>query len=232
MLPCYSKAIPAPASRKVRRGFVYPQSAYASAWYTGSMATHLLVDGENFKAKIKAAFRLAGIDRPAWHHYDFAGLFAHVLKGTEIDQTRFYFGKLRFDPDSAQKSNQLIEEQRLLKTHLEASGFEVVLAGQVRGQGEGRRKVFKEKGVDVRIAVDMVAGACDGRASELILASSDSDLQPAIREVTKRKVRCVYLGFELNPNKGLTYTTGQAILIRNAEVLQFGALPAEGRRAA
>lgn len=186
------------------------------------MATLLLVDGENFKAKIKAAYRLAGLERPAWHEYDFAGLFAHVLRGTTLAKARFYFGKLRFDPDSPQKSAQLIEEQRLLKTLLEANGFEVVLAGQVRGQGEGRRKVFKEKGVDVRIAVDMVAGACDGMASELILASSDSDLQPAIREVTKRGVRCVYLGFELNPNKGLTYTTGRAILIRNAEVLQFG----------
>ncbi|MDZ4113420.1 MAG: NYN domain-containing protein [Brevundimonas sp.] len=195
------------------------------------MATLLLVDGENFKAKIKTAFRLAGVDRPAWHEYDFAGLFAHVLKGTVITQTRFYFGKLRFDPDSAQKSNQLIQEQRLLKTHLEASGFEVVLAGQVRGQGEGRHKVFKEKGVDVRIAVDMIASACDGRASELTVASSDSDLQPAIHEVTKRGVRCVYLGFELNPNKGLTYTTGRAVLIRNAEVLQFGNT-ASDRRAA
>jgi uncharacterized LabA/DUF88 family protein len=194
------------------------------------MATLLLVDGENFKAKIRTAFRLAGVDRPAWHEYDFAGLFGHVLKGSVITQTRFYFGKLRFDPDSAQKSNQLIEEQRRLKTHLEASGFEVVLAGQVRGQGEGRHKVFKEKGVDVRIAVDMVAGACDGGASELIVASSDSDLQPAIHEVTKRGVRCVYLGFELNPNKGLTYTTGRAILIRNAEVLQFGR-STEGTRA-
>lgn len=185
------------------------------------MATLLLVDGENFKAKIKVVFQLAGIDRPAWHKYDFAGLFAHVLRGTTVNNTRFYFGKLRYDPDSPQKSAQLIEEQRVLKTHLEASGFEVVLEGQVRGQGEGRRKVFKEKGVDVRIAVDMVSGACDGQASELILASSDSDLQPAIREVTKRRVRCVYLGFELSPNKGLTYTTGRANLIRNAEVLHF-----------
>jgi len=130
----------------------------------------------------------------------------------------------------AMQQAQAREEQRRLKTHLEASGFEVVLAGQVRGQGEGRHKVFKEKGVDVRIAVDMVAGACDGGASELIVASSDSDLQPAIHEVTKRGVRCVYLGFELNPNKGLTYTTGRAILIRNAEVLQFGR-STEGTRA-
>jgi len=29
------------------------------------------------------------------------------------------------------------------------------------------------------------------------------------------------LGFEVNPNKGLTYTTNRTILIRNSEVLEF-----------
>jgi len=72
----------------------------------------------------------------------------------------------------------------LLKTHLEQQGFEVILSGRVRGQmeyGDSGKKVlvFKEKGVDVRIAVDMMATACDKKADTIILGSSDSDLQPA-----------------------------------------------------
>jgi len=120
----------------------------------------------------------------------------------------------------------LIEEQRLLKTHLEKQGFEVILSGRVRGQMEdgGRGKqalVFKEKGVDVKIAVDMVSLSCDKKVKEIILGSSDSDLQPAIKEAKDRKVNCVYLGFENQPNKGLSYTTNRTILIRNSEVLEF-----------
>jgi uncharacterized LabA/DUF88 family protein len=88
----------------------------------------------------------------------------------------------------------------------------------------GSRLVFKEKGVDVRIAVDMVATSCDKSASAIILGSSDSDLQPAIKETKSRGVPCIYLGFEDLPNKGLAATADKTILIRNAEVL--GSVPA------
>ncbi len=81
--------------------------------------------------------------------------------------------------------------------------------------------VFREKGVDVKVAVDMVSLSCDKKVKEIILCSSDSDLQPAIEEVRKRKVNCVYVGFEVNPNKGLFYTTKRTILIRNSEVMDF-----------
>jgi uncharacterized LabA/DUF88 family protein len=106
----------------------------------------------------------------------------------------------------------------------------VVLAGRVRGQledGTGGKKVlvFKEKGVDVRIAVDMVSGSCDKTIKEIVLGSSDSDLQPAIKEVKDRGNNVIYLGFETQPNKGISYNVHRTILIRNAEVLQFEALP-------
>ena len=95
----------------------------------------------------------------------------------------------------------------MLKTHLERQGFAVHLSGRVRGQLEtaanGKQTlVFKEKGVDV-IAVDMVRHACDGSAAMLILGSSDSDLQPAIAEATRRGLTCVYLGFENGPEPRL-----------------------------
>lgn len=67
----------------------------------------------------------------------------------------------------------------------------------------------------------MMKIACDKTADEIILASSDSDLQPAIREIRVRGISCVYLVFETQPNKGMTFTTNRTILIRNSEVVQF-----------
>lgn len=190
------------------------------------METILLVDGENFKGKIKSIFKAAGKARPVWYEYDFRGLLDKVLDGLIIDRKVFYFARVKEHPDSRDKSKQLIEEQRLLKNHLEKHGFEVILSGRVRGQweeGHGGKKVlvFKEKGVDVKVAVDMVSLACDKKAKEIILGSSDSDLQPAIKEVRDRDISCVYLGFESQPNKGMTYTTNRTLLLRNAEVLEF-----------
>lgn len=189
------------------------------------MAIVLFIDGENFKGKIRSVFYDAKKDKPVWHQYDFKGLLDNVLKDITITRKVFYFARVKEHPDSKEKSLELIEEQRLLKTHLEKNGFEVILSGRVRGQMEqvgGKRVlVFKEKGVDVKIAVDMVAIACDGDASEIILASSDSDLQPAIKETIERGVKCIYLGFESQPNKGISYTTNHTILIRNSEVMEF-----------
>ncbi len=189
------------------------------------METVLLIDGENLKGKIKAVFSENKKEKPTWHEYDFKSLFDTVLKGLTINRKVFYFARIKEHESSKEKSQQLIEEQRLLKTHLEQQGFEVILSGRVRGQmedGQNGKKVlvFKEKGVDVKIAVDMVCLACDSKVKGIILASSDSDLQPAIKEVRNRKVECVYLGFEAQPNKGLSYTTNRTILMRDSEVLE------------
>jgi len=186
----------------------------------------LLIDGENLKGKMRSVFKDSRIEKPNWHDYDFKGLFEKVLTGKKITRKIFYFARIKEHADSREKSKQLIEDQRLLKTHLEAQGFEVILSGRVRGQLEeiqnGKRVlVFKEKGVDVKIAVDMVSIAYTKKAKEIILASSDSDMQPAILEIRAQGVHCTYLGFEAQPNKGMTYTTNKTILVRNAEVLEF-----------
>lgn len=190
------------------------------------MSRVLLIDGENFRAKLADVFKEAEKEKPKWYNYNFKELLNKVLSDIKIDRKVFYFAKIKEHPDTLKKSKQLIEEQRLLKNHLQKQGFEVILAGRVRGYPEGglfgkKNLVFKEKGVDVRIAVDMVSLACDKKVNEIILGSSDSDLQPAINEVKARKLKCVYLGFEVGYNKGMSYNTGRTILIRNSEVLEF-----------
>jgi uncharacterized LabA/DUF88 family protein len=189
------------------------------------MKTILLVDGENFKNYIKSALN-EGDRNLVWSEYHFKGLIDLVLDGYEIDRVVFYFAKLKKHCKTKDKSLELIEDQRLLKTHLEKQGFEVIFAGRVRGQEEdgflGKKiLVFKEKGVDVRIGVDMVSFSCDKLFDQIILASSDSDLQPAIDESKKRGMQIVYLGFENSPNKGISYNSHKTVLIRNSEVAKF-----------
>lgn len=193
------------------------------------MAT-AFIDGENFRKSIRTVLETKGKASITWHTYDFKGLLEKVLKGVSIDHVIFYFARLTEHPRTKDKSKELIEERRLLKNYLEKQGFEVIIAGRVRGHMEVVRGsmgkpqetlTFKEKGVDVRIAVDLVSKSCDGELKEAIIGSSDSDLQPAISEIRKRGVICIYLGFENAPNKGLAYTTNRTILIRNSEVLEF-----------
>ena len=185
------------------------------------MKTILFIDGRNFLDKVKPIQN--NID---FSKYDFGGLINKVLSGLKVDRKIFYLGRLSEHPKTIKKSKELVERQRLLKTNLENQGFEVIITGRVRGHMEKCLKghetlTFKEKGVDVKIAVDMIVMACDGKLKTAIIGSSDSDLQPVIRELRERKIERIYLGFENDPNKGLTYTTNRTILIRNSEVLEF-----------
>ncbi|MEN8252926.1 MAG: NYN domain-containing protein [Patescibacteria group bacterium] len=184
--------------------------------------TILYIDSENLKFYIKKVFRQSKIKNEI-EDIDFNFLFDSVLKDVKIDKKRFYSAKLHFSKNSPKKSKDLIQKQRALKAKLENSEFDFIIGGNVRGQVikvDGKTKtIFREKGVDVRIAVDIVKETCENKINRIILCSSDSDLQPAVYEAKKKNVEIIYLGFELNPNKGLIYTTNRTILLRNSEIL-------------
>ena len=189
------------------------------------MTTILYIDGENLKHYLKSVLKKSRIKEEALklENYNYAYLFDLVLKNIAITQKRYYSAKIRFHPDNPEQSKKLILKQRIQKSNLEKTGIKVVIGGNVRPQTiqiNGKQKtIFHEKGVDVQIAVDLVANACDHKIKTAILCSSDSDLQPAVKEARSRGVEIIYLGFENSPNKGLSYTTNRTILIRNSEVL-------------
>jgi len=190
------------------------------------MKNILFIDGRNFIAKIDSIINPNKDKSIDYSVYNFKGLINKVLNGVNIDRKIFYFGRILKHPETLQKSEELIEKQRNLKTHLENQSFEVILTGRIRGHIERCSKghetlTFKEKGVDVKIAVDMVTLSNNKELETVIIGSSDSDLQPAIKELNKMGVEQIYLGFEVSPNKGLTYTTNRTILIRNSEVFEF-----------
>jgi uncharacterized LabA/DUF88 family protein len=187
--------------------------------------TVLYIDGENLRHYVENVLTGRGIikSKASILNLNLELLFKKALKGIRISQKIYYASKLRFHKETPRKSQQLIQEQRVLKTRLEKTGFKFIISGNVRAQivrtNKRPRVVFKEKGVDVKIAVDLVSAACDKKTETIILCSSDSDLQPAVKEVKRRGAEIIYLGFEISPNKGLMYTTDRTILIRNSEIL-------------
>ena len=69
------------------------------------------------------------------------------------------------------------------------------------GVTEIYHKKSREKGIDVKIATDLIIGALDNKYDTAILVSSDTDLVPAIDEVRKRFQKMVeYVGFSIPKN--------------------------------
>ena len=182
----------------------------------------LFIDGENFLHKVEEVLKQERIERNKENLalIDLDKLFKVALQGFDISRKIFYAARLHLHPDTKKKSEELIRLQRKLRNNLVNQGYEFIIAGNVRAQKVGNKIVFREKGVDVKIGVDMTSLACDKKIEAAILCSSDSDLQPAITELKDRDVEIIYLGFENNPNKGLTYTTNRTILLRNPEVIE------------
>jgi len=181
----------------------------------------LFIDGENFLHKIREIFVKNGFKNQKLLPVtiDLNKLFKSALKDFNFDRKVFYVARLHQNNETLQKSIELIKFQRKLRNALVKQGYEFIISGNVRSQKIGNRVVFREKGVDVRMAVDLTTNACDKNMNTAVICSSDSDLQPAIREIKKRKVQTVYLGFEASPNKGLSYTTDRTILLRNHEII-------------
>lgn len=184
--------------------------------------TLLFIDGENFIYKIEEVLNSKNIKKKDVDiaSIDFNTLFSNALKDFNLSKKIFYAAKLHFHSETKIKSEELIKSQRKLRNTLINQKFEFEMAGHVRGQKIGSKIIFREKGVDVKIAVDLVALAADKKIKTAILCSSDSDLQPAVEEVRRRNVEIIYLGFEQNLNKGLMYTTNRTILLKNAEILR------------
>ena len=90
----------------------------------------------------------------------------------------------------------------------------------------------REKGIDVKIATDLIVGAIDNRYDTAIVISSDSDLVPAMDWIRMRmKKKIEYVGFsipdevnELNSTRPLqsmiTHTNVQRILVE-ADIKRF-----------
>ena len=182
----------------------------------------LFIDGENFLHKVEEVLKQEGVNKSKvdLSLLNLNKLFKETLQGLDFSRKIFYAARLHLHPDTKKKSEELIKLQRKLRNNLVNQGYEFIIAGNVRAQKVGNSVVFREKGVDVKIGVDMTSLACDKKIQAAILCSSDSDLQPAITELKERGVEVVYLGFESSPNKGLTFTTSRTILLRNPEVIE------------
>ncbi len=189
------------------------------------------IDGENTKGRIKDVFAKYNLPMPSWNLYDFKGLLDEAFKLHPVTDRRFYRALPMRHPDLVQESEALLNSYRSLGGHLHRQGFTVVKAGTLRADYKNekdRRPRYREKGVDVSLAVAMVSLACDEQLKNAYLIASDSDYQPAVAEVRKRKKKVTYIGFEVNPNLGLIAKTDNRIIIPDADVLKFGGVETNG----
>jgi uncharacterized LabA/DUF88 family protein len=194
------------------------------------------VDGENFIHSLSDVLRKHGKikTRSDIKAFDLLGLCQEAL-GTREPEILYYTTKLReaeedtHGKDVADKSKEIIAWVSGWNTMLMEQGVEVVRAGHLKireafpcPQCGHVRSVFQEKGVDVRLAVDLVLEA-DGAPEGVNMAifSSDSDLIPAVHAVKAKGARVKNIAPEHLLNLGLARTCGEWQIITDQQFLKY-----------
>ena len=80
---------------------------------------------------------------------------------------------------------------------------------------------IREKGTDVKIAVDLIIGAVDDLYDSAILVSSDTDLIPAVKYIKYRDKKLEYVGFSHTPSLGMQKYANFSILLRLEDIEKF-----------
>jgi|SRR6185295_10632390 len=115
------------------------------------MRTYVYIDGGNFYHILKK-YDIAKSD------YDFRGFVKSLLEeDDELLGVRYYIGQVKRIA-GVLKSEEIYAAQQKFFEKLKKNDFYIV-----RGRIQYRDGVFFEKGVDVKIAIDLIEGAYENR---------------------------------------------------------------------
>jgi uncharacterized LabA/DUF88 family protein len=110
------------------------------------------------------------------------------------------------------------KSQQKFLNNLRGEGFDIK-PGRIMYDGADR---IREKGVDVKLSVDLVIGAVDNLYDTAVVISSDTDLIPAIKYVRNAKNKTVeYVGFADNPSFGLIKESSASRVFSKTDLSQF-----------
>lgn len=174
----------------------------------------VLIDGSNLYHKLRAPeIGLRNLIR-----FDYRGLAEWLAKGRKIVRLAYYVGAIRTSMKNI-KGQNLRKQQQKLFSHLQSPSqrFQINHGDMMKTDGG-----YIEKGVDVKIAVDLVVGAYENLYDTAILVSSDTDLVPAIKKVRRLNKMVEYVGFSFQPSLGMQKVATPRLLMKE-DVKQFEA---------
>lgn len=175
----------------------------------------VFIDGNNFyfrlkdlTSKVEGKFSLL--------EFDFFGFSKSLVKQNELAGIRYYIGALKRQRGN-QKSEKMYADQQKLLAKLQQKEIVVTLGHLIQHPD----KSFHEKGVDVRIAVEMIRFARENAYDVAYLLSSDTDLVPAVEEVQSFGKKIVYVGTAKSQSFGLTKQADDTVLLRPEDIKPF-----------
>lgn len=165
----------------------------------------VFIDGGNLYQRLKESGVFPG------KRFDYTRLVERLVHGRTIVGKLYFVGIVR-DHDGTPQSKAKVTGQQKFLSQLQLQGFTIERGKIVYDH------VIREKGVDVKIAIDLAIGAAEDTFDTAILVSSDTDLVPAIRYVLSKGKKVEYVGFATKPSLGLTKEASLTVLLQQQDV--------------
>lgn len=195
--------------------------------------TIVYIDGQNFLYKVAERVIAAGLvrDKQEVSAIDIPYLLDRIFPGEQLDIRYYGVAWIRrqrdFGAEIQEKSIQFADNLRRMRACLARTGVEFRETGvlKVRDRDACKRcgatdYKFQEKGVDVGLAVDIVADSLRGQTEHIVLISSDTDLIPAVKIAREVGVRITYVGFDNQITRLLSQRADSTQVIRDNEVVE------------
>ncbi|MDO8555416.1 MAG: NYN domain-containing protein [bacterium] len=171
------------------------------------------IDGGNTYRRLKSL----GVPNKS-SRFDYSAFVEHLVGDRSLVSKRYYIGIVK-NVDGSEKAEKMVKNQQKFLNSLRTEGFEVKPGRIMYDDGS-----IREKGVDVKLSVDLVIGAVDNMYDTAIVMSSDTDIIPAIKYIRKAKKKNVeYIGFGATPSFGMIKESSISRIFSDMNLVQFQA---------
>lgn len=176
----------------------------------------VFIDGNNFYFRLKDL--TSGIrGKYSLLDFDYQGFCRNLISSkNQLSGVHYYIGAIKRQRRN-EKSEKMYADQQKLIAKLQQKQIIITLGHLIQHPD----KSFHEKGVDVRLAVEMIRFAREDKYDIAYLLSSDTDLVPAVEEVQFFDKKVIYVGTAKSQSFGLTKQADDTILLRPEDIQPF-----------
>ena len=166
----------------------------------------IFIDGSNFFYYCKE------IGIPTFPQFDFATFSKFLTGNRRLIEQVYYIGAVRAKPGD-DKAMRMMANQMKFFAYLKKHDWKINKGYLLKSNGK-----HQEKGVDVKLALDLALGAVDNTYDTAILVSSDTDILPAVEQVQLRGKKLEYIGFSHRPSMALVAKSNIRRLLTEADL--------------
>lgn len=195
----------------------------------------VFIDGENMRHRLVSVLLNAQKieDSEDYFKTDIRKLITDALRksGESPEEISYFTTRIRqpdFDiPEKLRgKITSIQESHRRWIAELTNQGVRVVKAGMLKVHENspcyhcGRRTmILQEKGVDVRMATEMVMAAVHDEVKTIVALSSDADMIPALEVVKRFDTKIIYMCFDEERNDALSIVSDQTVTYSRQDII-------------